>query len=365
MGLKKEYLLNMGPQHPSTHGVLRILLDLDGERVNSAEVKLGYAHRGIEKMAEFRTIAQFSPIMDRVDYVSSVIYEWGLVGACEKALGVEVPKRAEYIRVIMSELQRISSHFLWIGAFLLDLGAFTPFLWVFDAREKILDMFELVSGSRMMPNYVVVGGVRRDIPPELDGMIRDFISYTRERMDDLDVLVTENVIFIKRTKGVGVITEDMVYRYSLTGPVARGSGVPLDVRSNEPYSVYGELGFEPVVFDGGDCFSRYMVRVGEVRRSLELIEKAMEGLPEGDVKTKVPKVIKIPEGRFYNAVESARGLLGVYLVGNGDQRPYRLKLRVPSFSNIFVIEELLKGVLISDIVAILGSIDVVVPEIER
>lgn len=362
--IKKDFFINMGPQHPSTHGVLRIVLKVEGEKVISSETVLGYAHRGVEKMAESKTYVQMMPIMDRFDYVSSMLFEWAYVGAMEKALAVKIPERAEYIRVIMGELNRIASHLLWVGAFLLDLGAFTPFLWVFDARERIMDMFEEVTGQRMTNNYFRIGGVKYDLTPTFMKMLDEFLKMIRGRMTDTEELI-ESIIFLERVKDIGFISKEDVINYSLTGPVARGSGISYDLRKNEPYSVYDKIDFEVPVGDKGDCYDRYKVRMREVIQSVRIVEQALNLLPEGPYEEKAPKVVKLPEGEYYNAVETSRGLLGVYLVSDGSTKPSRFKLRDPAFSNLCILDTLLPGNKISDVVAILGSIDVVIPEIDR
>jgi NADH-quinone oxidoreductase subunit D len=362
--IRQDFLLNMGPQHPSTHGVLKIILHIEGERVIRSETVLGYAHRGVEKMAENRSYLQLMPLMDRLDYPSALLFEWGYVGALERALGIQPAERSEYIRVIMAELCRISSHLLWAGAFLLDLGAFTPFLWLFDARERILDMFEEVTGQRMTSNYFHVGGVRDDLTDGFRRMLDDFLAMISERMRDSRELI-ESIVFLVRARGVGVITKADVTDYGLTGPVARGSGVPYDVRKVEPYSVYGKLDFSVPTGPDGDCLSRYKVRLEEIAQSVRIVEQAAAMLPGGPHREKAPKIIKLPEGECYFAVESGRGLFGVYIAADGSDKPSRFKLRVPSFSNLSVFDKLTVGQNISDVVAILGSIDIVVPEIDR
>lgn len=360
----KDFYVNMGPQHPSTHGVLRVVLKVEGEKVISSETVLGYAHRGVEKMAESKTYVQMMPVMDRFDYVSAMLFEWGYVGCMEKALGITPPERAEYIRVIMGELNRIASHLLWAGAFLLDLGAFTPFLWLFDAREKILDMFEEVTGQRMTNNYFRIGGVAYDLTPDFFKMLEDFLKMIKGRMTDTETLI-ESIIFLERVKDIGFISREDVINYSLTGPVARGSGVNYDVRKNEPYSIYPKLDFEIPLGEKGDCYDRYKVRMKEVLQSVKIIEQAVSSIPDGPFAEKAPKIVKLPEGEYYFAVETSRGLLGVYLVSDGSTNPYRFKLRDPAFSNLSILDSLLPGNKISDVVAILGSIDVVIPEIDR
>jgi NADH-quinone oxidoreductase subunit D len=359
------FFLNMGPQHPSTHGVLRIILKLDGEYVVEAEPVLGYIHRMHEKMAENRNYFQFMPNMGRVDYLSAMAYNHGYCGAVEKLMGIEVPPRAEYIRVITAELSRLSSHLLWAGAYLMDLGAFTPFLYQFDDRENILDLLENVCGSRLTYCYFRFGGVYNDVSPEFLKGTEKFIKRLRARIPDYHDLVTGNVIFVHRTKGVGVISQDCCRRYGATGPVARGSGLKYDVRKNEPYSVYKEMDFEIPTGTNGDALDRYHVRIAEMEQSLRIIEQALGKLPEGPVKGKVPKKLKPPVGEVYFAVESARGEFGTYIVSDGSDVPYRTKLRTPSYSNLSLLPEILQGTLMADTVSILGSVDVVIPEIDR
>jgi NADH-quinone oxidoreductase subunit D len=324
---QETLVLNMGPQHPSTHGVLRVVLKLDGEYVLQAEPVIGYGHRMHEKMG--------------------------------------VPERAEYIRVITTEMNRIASHLLWLGAFLLDLGAFTPILYCFDDRELILDLLEHITGARITFSYHRIGGVCRDLDDKFIDGTRAFIQRMRSRFDTYDKLVTGNVIFRKRSDGVGVITRDMALRYGVTGPMMRASGFPYDIRRVEPYSVYPELDFEIPTAEEGDCFARYRVRVAEIEQCLRIVEQALDRLPDGDVMAKVPKKLKVGPGETYQSVEAARGHLGYYLVGDGTDKPYRLKIRAPSFSNLSVLSELAKGVLIADLVAIMGTLDLVIPEIDR
>lgn len=354
----------MGPQHPSTHGVFQIILDIEGERVIRSEAQLGFAHRGTEKMAENRSYLQTLPMLDRFDYLSPVAFQWGLAGALERGMGIEPPSRAEYIRVIMAELNRQGSHYLWVGALLLDLGAFTPFLWAFDLREKILDMMEEVTGQRMTSNYVHVGGVRDDITDEFLRMLEDYVKAVPPRMKDVRDLI-EGLVFLGRVKDIGIITKQDVIDYGLTGPVARGSGIPFDVRRHEPYSVYPKLDFNVPVGTVGDSYDRYAVRMDEIIESNRILEQCLGSIPDGPYRAKTPKLLKPAAGEYYQAVETARGLLGVYVVSDGSDKPYRMKLRSPSFSNVSIIDKLTPGCMMSDVVAVLGSIDIVVPEIDR
>lgn len=360
-----RFFLNMGPQHPSTHGVLRVILEMDGEYIIEPQPVLGYGHRMHEKMAECRTCTAFMPNTARMDYAAPLPYNHGYAALIERMVGIEVPPRAEYIRVITSELNRIASHLLWFGALLLDLGAFTPILYSFDDREQILDILEDITGSRLTYCYFRVGGVSKDIDDKFVERTRAFIKRLRKRFDIFEKLVTGNVIFIKRVEGIGIICADMCRRYGATGPVARGSGIAYDVRKNEPYSVYPEFDFEIPVGENGDSLDRYMVRMREMEQSLRIIEQALDKLPDGPYRGKVPKKIKLPAGDCCFSVEAARGELTYYLVGDGSDIPYRLKIRVPSYSNLSVVPELCRGMLLSDLVAAMGSLDLVIPEIDR
>ncbi|MDI6853352.1 MAG: NADH-quinone oxidoreductase subunit D [Deltaproteobacteria bacterium] len=363
---EKRYVLNLGPQHPATHGVLRVELEMEGEFIVKADPDIGYGHRAHEHMAENRNYLQFLPNMGRVDYLHALAYNQGYCMAVEKLIGLQVPERAEYIRVITSELNRISSHLLWFGAFLMDLGAFTPFLYCFDDRENILDLLDRVTGSRLTYCYYRFGGVPQDIDQEFIDGCRAFVKRLRGRWKDYDNLVTKNIIFIERTKGIGVITKEQCMLYGLTGPMVRGSGIPYDIRKKEPYSAYPQFDFEIPVGENGDTMDRYLVRLREMEQSLRIIEQALDKLPNGPIMAeKVPKRIKPAAGEVYAAVEAARGEFGCYIVSQGDVKPYRIKLRVPSYANLSILPEIAVDTLVADLVAILGSIDVVVPEIDR
>jgi NADH-quinone oxidoreductase subunit D len=363
---EKTYTLNLGPQHPSTHGVLRVLLEMDGEYITKAEPVIGYGHRGHEHMAENRNYLQFLPNMGRVDYLHALAFNQGYCMAVEKLVGLTVPERAEYIRVILSEFNRISSHLLWIGAYLLDLGAFTPILYSFDDRENILDLLDRITGSRLTYCFYRFGGVPLDLDDEFIAGARAFIKRLRGRWADYDNLVTKNVIFINRVKDVGFITKEQCLKYGLTGPMVRGSGIPYDIRKSEPYSAYPDFDFEIPIGETGDIMDRYLVRMREMEQSLRIIEQALDKLPNGPIMAdKVPKRLKPAEGEVYQAVETARGEFGCYIVSQGDIKPYRIKLRVPSFGNLSILPELAVDTLVADLVAILGSVDVVVPEIDR
>ncbi len=361
---QKEYYLNLGPQHPSTHGVLRVLLHLDGEKIISGEPIIGYAHRAHEKMAEVHNYLQFWPNTGRLDYVGAMSYNFCYALAVEKAMGIVPSPRVEYIRVITTELNRISSHLLWLGTYLLDLGAFTPFFYAFDEREKTLDLLELCTGERLTYDYFRFGGVLNDVPQEMIDGIKKFIPEFRKRLRDYRTLITENIIFIKRTKGIGVLTLDAARDYGVTGPSLRACGIAYDLRRAEPYSIYQEFDFEIPTQHEGDAYARYLVRMAEMEQSLRILEQAIARIPAGEYQSgKIPKAVPVCE--IYQTVESARGQFGIYLVSDGTQVPYRLKLRTPSFSNLNALGPMAKGHFVSDAVSILGSIDIVVPEIDR
>ncbi len=360
----KDYYLNLGPQHPSTHGVLRVLLHMNGERLLDAEPIIGYSHRHHEKMMEIQNYTACWPNMGRLDYVGAMSYNFGYALLIEKAMGLTPPPRVEYIRVLTTELNRIASHLLWMGTFLLDLGGFTPFFYCFDDREKILDILEMATGERLTYDYFRFGGLDKDIPAEMIPAIKEFIPHFKKRLRDYDALVTKNVIFKHRTRGVGVMSKENAVAYGVTGPSLRACGVPLDLRRGEPYSIYPQLDFDIPTETDGDVYARYRVRFREMQECLKIITQVMEKLPAGETTLgKLPK--NVPKGEYYSAVESARGSFGIYLVSDGTLNPYRIKLRTPSFSNLNSLIDVVPGNLMSDIIAILGSIDIVLPEIDR
>jgi NADH-quinone oxidoreductase subunit D len=359
-------ILNLGPQHPSTHGVLRVVVELDGEYVKKAEPVLGYIHRMHEKMGEVKTYLQYLPNMGRVDYLHALGWNWAYVGAVEKLMGIEVPARAEWIRVITCELNRISSHLLWWGAYLLDLGAFTPILYAFADRERIMDILQQVAGSRLTYCYYRFGGVSTDLDDTFIAALRDFLENFKSRIPLFHELVTGNMILRGRCVDIGVLPVEMCQRYGATGPVLRGSGVAYDVRRFEPYSVYDQLEFDIPVGKNGDAMDRYDVRLEEVIQSVRIIEQALDRLPAGPhLNPDLPVCFVPAPGEVYFAVEGARGKIGVYLVSDGTERPYRLKLRSPSFSNLSLFAELSQGTLLADAISIMGSLDLVIPEIDR
>jgi NADH-quinone oxidoreductase subunit D len=363
---QETFVLNLGPQHPATHGVLRVKLTMDGEYIVRAEPVCGYIHRMQEKMGENRTYAQYLPNTSRIDYLSAMTYTHAFVGAVERAAKIQVPPRAEYIRVITSELNRISSHLVWWGAFLLDLGGFTPLLYAFDDREKILDLLEGICGARLTYCYYRVGGLYNDVDDNFLTGTRQFVKEMRPRLKMYRSLVTDNIILRKRLVGIGPICAEMCRKYGATGPVVRGSGVAYDVRRAEPYSVYPEFDFEIPTSEDGDSMGRYLVRMEEIVQSLRIIEQALDKLPSGPVMAdKVPRVLKLPVGDYCYATEAARGRFMVRIVSDNKEIPYRVKLRTPCLSNLSLFEEASAGMLLADALALMGSLDLVIPDIDR
>ncbi len=360
-----RFYLNLGPQHPSTHGVLRVVLEMDGEYVIDPQPDLGFGHRMHEKMGESRSWSKFFANVGRMDYVNAIAFNHGYAGLIERAAGIEVPERAEYIRVITAELNRVASHLLWLGAFILDLGAFTPILYTFDDREDILDILEDITGSRLTYSYFRVGGVMKDIDDNFIEKTRAFVKRLRSRFPMYETLVSNNVILHQRMKGIAVISQDMARRYGVTGAVLRGSGISYDVRKNAPYSVYPEFDFDVPIGEKGDCMDRYNVKFAEMEQSLRIIEQALDKLPDGDFRAKVKGKPKLAAGMTSYSVETARGELTYLLIGDGSDIPYRLKIRVPSYSNLSVMPELCANMLLSDLVTTMGSFDLVIPEIDR
>ncbi len=360
------FSINMGPQHPSTHGVLRVVLRMDGEYILQADPVLGYIHRMHEKMGENRPYYQFLANTSRMDYLGAMSFNLAYVTAVERLCGIPVPERAEYVRIIATELNRISSHLLWMGAYLADLGALTPFLFVFDDREQILDILEGITGSRLTYCYFRFGGLYNDVDDNFVTETRKFLARMRERFSLYEKLITGNVIFVNRTKGVGVIEKERARKYGVSGPVLRGAGIAMDIRKAEPYSGYEKIDFAIPTGTQGDALDIYNVRIREMEISLKIIEQALAALPEGAFITeKAPRKLKPPQGDIYHTVESPRGEVGVYIVSDGTDTPYRMKWRVPSLSNVIIFPELARGNMLSDAVAIMGSLDLVIPEIDR
>ncbi len=363
---RETFVLNVGPQHPATHGVLRVKMTMDGEYVVRGEPVCGYIHRMHEKMGENRTYAQFLPNTSRIEYLSALNYTHAFVGAVERAAKIQVPPRAEYIRVITSELNRISSHLVWWGAFLLDLGGFTPLLYAFDDREKILDLLEGITGARLTYSYFRIGGLYNDVDDEFLKGTRAFIAHMRPRFKMYRDLVTDNVILRKRLIGIGPLSAELCRKYGASGPVIRGSGIPYDVRRAEPYSAYPEFDFLIPTCTEGDSMARYLVRMEEIVQSLRIIEQALDKLPSGPVMAeKVPRVLKLPAGDYCYATEAARGRFMVRIVSDGKEIAYRVKLRTPCLSNLSLFEEASRGMLLADALALMGSLDLVIPDIDR
>ncbi len=368
-GLKTDYVVvNLGPQHPSTHGVFRMVVTLDGETIVSLKPVMGYLHRNHEKIGERNTFLQNMPFTDRLDYLSSMSNNFGYALAVEKLMGIKPPERAEYLRVIMAELTRISNHIFAIGMFLNDLGAFfTPSLYALEERELILDIFEAVSGSRMMCNDFRFGGVARDLPEGVYEKLRDLV-YERlpRRVDELDLYLTQSELVRARSEGVGVLTAEQAIAFSTCGPLLRASGVPYDVRRAEPYSIYERFDFDVAVRYHGDVYDRYLIRMDEIRQSLRILQQAVRDLPEGPIQEGKPQYqVRVPAGEAYGRVEGPKGELGFYVVSTGKPNPWRYHVRAPSFINLTALETMCKGNKIADVVAILGSIDIVLGETDR
>jgi NADH-quinone oxidoreductase subunit D len=390
MSLDLGMTLNMGPQHPATHGVLRLVLELDGEIVRKATPVLGHLHRGIEKLAEVKTYHQCIPLTDRMDYVNAMGHNLGYVLAVEKLLGIEAPKRAQYVRVMLAELQRMASHLIWLGTHILDLGATSLVMYCFREREAIVRVFEEVAGGRLTPTYFRIGGLPKDLPDGTIDHIRDFLDDFPRRLREYEALLTENVIFHRRTKRVGVLAREDAINFSVTGPTLRGSGVPYDVRKATPYSHYEDFDFEVPVGEDGDVFDRYLVRLEEMRQSRRIVQQVIENLPDGPIKADAPHVVlpdkedvetrmdalirhfkiasegfKAPVGEVFQSVEASKGELSYYVVSDGGNKPFRFRVRTPSFANLGALPKMIEGQMIADVVATIGSIDIVLGEIDR
>jgi NADH-quinone oxidoreductase subunit D len=391
VGPEQTMVLNMGPQHPSTHGVLRVLLELDGEIIVKADVDIGYLHTGIEKTAEALTYSQAITITDRMDYLAPLSNNLVYCLAAEKLLGLEVPKRAQYIRVLLTELTRIGSHLVWLGTHAIDLGAMSVFLYCFREREELLKIFELVSGQRMMTSYFRIGGLALEPPVGWTDRVKTILRTFPSRFDEYEELLTKNRIWLGRTQGVGVLSADDAIAMGVSGPSLRGSGVDYDVRKYFPYSSYEEFDFQVPVRKEGDCYARYLCRVGEMRESLKIVRQALEKIPpEGPIKADAPGIVppqrekmktemealiyhfKIftegfapPPGEVYQRIESPRGELGCFLVSDGSPKPYRMKIRAPSFVNLQALQKMVEGKLVADAIASIGTLDIVLGEIDR
>lgn len=360
-----DMVINVGPQHPSTHGVLHLVITLNGETIKKVEPHLGYIHRSIEKMCESLSFRQFIYSTSRMDYLSSHINNHGCCLCVEKGLQVEIPPRAQVIRVLMDELTRIASHVLWWGAMAMDVGALTPFFHAFREREMINEIMEETCGARLTMNYMVPGGVMFDLHPNFQKKVKDFIAQFKNKFPEYDELVTGNIIFQNRTKGIGILSKENAISYGCSGPTARGSGVSCDIRKLYPYELYDKLQFDEIIEYGNDCFSRYMVRLQEMKQSLSIVEQLIDNIPEGEFQAKTKAVLKLPKGEYYSRIETARGEFGVYIVSEGGTTPYRIKFRSPGFSNLNALDHMCRGQKIGDLVAIMGSLDLVIPDIDR
>jgi NADH-quinone oxidoreductase subunit D len=382
--------INMGPQHPATHGVLRVVLELDGEVIVKAIPHIGHLHRGIEKLAESKTYHQSIPFTDRLDYTNAMGNNLAYVLAVEKLLGIEVPKRAQYIRVMMAELQRIAAHLIWLGTHALDIGAMTLIFYNFRERESILRVFEEVAGGRLTPTYLRIGGVSKDFPEGIEEKIKAFVQAFPDHVKEYETLLTKNVIWLKRTKEIGVISKEDAISFGVTGPTLRGSGVKYDVRKAFPYSSYDDFDFEIPIGSIGDVYDRYIVRLREMEWSNAIVEQALERLPKGPIIANDPRItlppkndvladiaslirqFKIvsegfqpPKGEVYASVEASKGELGFYIVSDGSNHPFRFRIRTPSFANLSALSKMIEGGLIADVISVIGSIDIVLGEIDR
>ncbi|MFC2014725.1 NADH-quinone oxidoreductase subunit D [Chloroflexota bacterium] len=367
MAIRTEpFVMNMGPVHPSTHGVYRMRLTLDGEVVVNVEPVIGYLHRGIEKLTEERTFTGVIPLTDRLDYISSMSNNMAYCMAVEKLAGIKVPERAEYLRVIITELQRIGNHLIGIGSFLNDCGAyFTPFLHMFREREKIVDLFEMVSGQRFTYNYMRIGGVSQDIPDEFLPALSKLVDQLAPAFDEFDTLLKDNEILLARSKGVGILDQETAINYSISGPVLRATGIAWDLRKTDPYSIYDRFDFDVQTGTAGDCYDRYRVRVGEMRQSLRIIQQAMKQVPSGPFRADVPHVIRPPAGEAYVHLEAPKGELAFYVVSDNSIAPYRCHIRPTSLMNLSALREMVVGWKIADLIIIFGSIDICLGEVDR
>jgi NADH-quinone oxidoreductase subunit D len=396
MQIKRErpdtMILNMGPQHPATHGVLRLVLELDGETVVKATPDIGYLHTGIEKTAEYRTYSQNITLWDRTDYVANLSNNLGYVLAVEKLLDIEAPPKAQHIRVLLTELQRISSHLVWVGSHAADIGAISMLLYAFREREMLQDIFETISGQRMMTSFIRIGGLAKDLPAsgDFEKRVREFIKVFPSKIQDYENLLTKNKLWLQRTVGIGTISAEEAINCGLSGPILRGCGVKWDLRKSNPYSSYEKFEFDIPTGKNGDVYDRYLVRVEEMRQSLRIVKQALEGIPEGDYTVRIPGVVyppkevvkkemealiyhfkiaqegfAVPPGEVYHSIESPKGELGYFIVSDGSKKPYRVRVRPPSFVNLSAFNKLVAGRLIADVVAVIGSIDIVLGEIDR
>lgn len=362
---QQEYIINMGPQHPSTHGVLRLVVSLQGEIVKNLQPHIGYIHRGIEKMCESMTYQQIIHLTDRMDYLSAHMNNEAVCMCIEKALDIEVPERVKYVRTILDELARLASHQLWWCSFGMDMGGLTCFFYGLRDREKILDIFEETCGARLLMSYNVPGGLMWDIHPNFQKGIKDFIKYFRKKLPEYDQLLTGNIIMQERTKGIGILSREDAINLGITGPTGRASGFECDVRKHYPYGVYDKVDFKEILYTEGDTFHRYKARIDEMWESMKILEQLVDNIPEGDFAAKMKPVIKLPEGEYMQRVETARGEFDVFIISKGEKYPYRMKFRSPNFCNLAVMNQLASGFKIADLIAISGSMDLVIPDIDR
>jgi len=360
-----ELVLNMGPQHPSTHGVLRVILKLDGEKVLGTECVIGYLHRGVEKIGENRTYQQFAPYVDRMDYCAAVSNGLGYCLAVEKLLNVEAPPRAQVVRVILTELNRIASHLIWLGTHALDVGAITPLFYTMREREEVLNIFERYCGARLTTHAFRIGGLQYETYDRFEQDVKAACDLILPRVDEYATLLTENRIWKGRLKGVGILNAEDCKAYGVTGPMLRAAGVKWDLRKAQPYSGYEQYEFDIPTAANGDTYDRYMVRMEEMRQSIRIIRQAVERIPEGPIMAKIPKVIKPAVGEAYVSIEAPKGELGYFIVSDGTVQPYRMRVRPPSFVNLQSLDRMARGALVADIVAIIGTIDIVLGEVDR
>jgi NADH-quinone oxidoreductase subunit D/NADH-quinone oxidoreductase subunit C/D len=365
LGEEEDYIINVGPQHPSTHGVLRFEVSLQGETIKRIVPHCGYIHRGIEKMCERDTYPQIIHLTDRMDYLSAHMNNEAVCLCVEKALEVEIPERITYIRAIIDELNRIASHQLWWCAMGMDMGALTTFFYGLRDREKILDIYEESFGTRLIQSVNTPGGLMMDIHPNFQKRVKEFITYFRKKLPEYDQLLTGNVIFRERSEGIAVLSTAEAIQYGVTGPAGRASNFSCDIRKVDPYGIYTKINFREILLTEGDTLARYKVRIAEMYESMNIIEQLIDNIPAGDFAVKMKAVLKLPVGEFYQRVETARGELGVYIVSDGNKTPYRVRFRTPNFSNLFVISKLAPGYKIADLIAISGSLDLVIPDIDR
>ena len=383
-------ILNMGPQHPATHGVLRVILELDGETVVKATPDIGYLHTGIEKTMESKTYAQVIPLTDRMDYVASLSNNLAYLLAVEKLLDIQAPPKAQFVRVLLTELTRIASHLVWVGSHAHDIGAMSMLLYAFREREKLLDIFELVSGQRMMTSYFRIGGLAQDVPAGFESKVKEVLNTFPDRINDYENLLTKNRIWLNRTVGVGKISAEDAIDWGVSGPILRACGVSWDIRKSNPYSGYDKFNFDIPTGKNGDVYDRYLVRLEEMRQSLRIVRQALDGIPGGDFVARVPGVVLPPKeevlsniealifqfklvvegftppiGEVYHSIESPKGELGYYIVSDGSNKPYRVRVRPPCFVNLSVLPKMIEGSLIADVVAVIGSIDIVLGEVDR